>query len=331
MGLEDVVFPADRQLDLPLLERMMAGEIPGYQVEKRFSHKAGHQIWGLLNVALMRDADGQTLYFIAQIADISDRHKLDVIKDEFISVVSHELRTPLTVIRGSLGMLGADVLSDEPETARRMLQVALNNTNRLVHLVNDILDLERLESGEAPLVMEVCELSGLIEQAVESVQPIADQSKIKLEWRSLVGSVQAAPDAIVQALTNLLSNAIKFSPCGSTVWLKAELEENIPLQDEQSKNSQDGSSCLTPPCYILFSVTDQGRGIPPDRLQSIFGRFQQVDSSDSRQKGGTGLGLAICKSIVHKHRGEIWVESVIGQGSTFYFTLPATKANHEAG
>jgi PAS domain S-box-containing protein len=325
------------------------------------------------------------------VRDISDRHQLDRIKDEFISIVSHELRTPLTAIRGSLGILDAGVLSNEPETSRHMLRVALNNSERLVRLVNDILDLERLESGKVNLVMQSCEVNDLIQQAVESVQAIASGSLIRIVWAPVSAQVCAAPDAIVQTLTNLLGNAIKFSPEGSTIWVKAEREgeewdigngevkieeggkqateelalvishasvgHSLPIDPRyKSRNSKEGKqdahrrmlnsqatnhkprtnqltkdrehrSVANPnPSYILFSIKDQGRGIPAEKLEYIFDRFQQVDVSDSRQKGGTGLGLAICKSIVQQHGGQIWVESGPGQGSTFYFTLPLLYA-----
>ncbi|UIE36651.1 sensor histidine kinase [Leptodesmis sichuanensis] len=325
------------------------------------------------------------------VRDISDRHQLDRIKDEFISIVSHELRTPLTAIRGSLGILDAGVLSNEPETSRHMLRVALNNSERLVRLVNDILDLERLESGKVNLVMQSCEVNDLIQQAVESVQAIATGSFIRIAWAPVSAQVWAAPDAIVQTLTNLLGNAIKFSPEGSTIWLRAEREseawgnENGEVKIEadgkqaaeelalvishasvshaspiaprpEGRSLQEGKQdgphrMLNSPVpnpepqahqltkdrghrplanpkfsYILFSIKDQGRGIPAEKLEYIFDRFQQVDVFDSRQKGGTGLGLAICKSIVHQHGGQIWVESSPGQGSTFYFTLPLLHA-----
>ncbi|WP_088889607.1 PAS domain S-box protein [Leptolyngbya ohadii] len=223
LRLQDIVHPEDHKLGLAAMEQMMAGEIPGYQVEKRFLRREGHSVWGLLNLALMRDPDDRPLYLIAQIVDMSERHRLDVIKDEFISVVSHELRTPLTSIRGSLGLLNAGVLNDEPETAQQMLNLALRSTDRLVRLVNDILDLERLESGKAVLMKEVCCITDLMEQAIDAVQVLADQASVELQLDPLAAQIQAAPDAIVQTLTNLLSNAIKFSPAGGTVWLKAEL------------------------------------------------------------------------------------------------------------
>jgi signal transduction histidine kinase len=139
-----------------------------------------------------------------------------------------------------------------------------------------------------------------MQQAVESIQALAAQQQISLIVNPTDAEVWATGDAIVQTLTNLLSNAIKFSPAGSTIHLSAE-------------NQTD---------FVLFQVSDRGRGIPADKLELIFGRFQQVDASDSREKGGTGLGLAICRSIVEGHGGKIWAESILGEGSTFCFTLP---------
>jgi signal transduction histidine kinase len=138
-------------------------------------------------------------------------------------------------------------------------------------------------------------------QAMDGVEALALESGLHLHLCPLTATLWADPDAIVQTLVNLLSNAIKFSPAGSHIWLRAEQPT---------------------PTTVRFSVSDQGRGIPADQCEVIFDRFQQVDASDSRQRGGTGLGLAICKSIIDQHGGEIWVESVLGEGSTFYFTLP---------
>ncbi|WOD41631.1 ATP-binding protein [Nodosilinea sp. E11] len=248
------------------------------------------------------------------VRDISDRHKIDRMKDEFISIVSHELRTPLTAIRGGLGILASGVLHDRPEKARQMLQMALNNTERLIRLVNDILDLERLTSGRVDLVMEPCPIEDLIGQAVSSVEAIAEAAHVTIHATCAKATVMAAPDTIVQTLTNLLGNAIKFSEPGCQIWLMTEVIPEL--------QADTGSKVPPSQPLLRIAVKDQGRGIPPDRLELIFERFQQVDVSDSRQKGGTGLGLAICKRIVEQHGGKIWVESQVGLGSTFYFTLP---------
>ncbi len=244
--------------------------------------------------------DGAITGAVVTFRDVSDRRATERAKDEFTSVVSHELRTPLTSIRGSLGLLAGGVLGALPEQAQRMLDIAVSNTDRLVRLINDILDIERMESGKASLAREHCSAADLVAQAVEVVQSMADGAGVEIVTRPVDARLWADPDRIVQTLTNLLSNAVKFSPGGGTVSVV------VARQNED----------------VLFSVADQGRGIPADKLEAVFGRFQQVDASDSRDKGGTGLGLAISRSIVAQHGGRIWVDSVMGEGSTFSFTVP---------
>lgn len=245
------------------------------------------------------------------VRDISDRHQVDRLKDEFISIVSHELRTPLTAIRGGLGILTSGVLSDRPAKAQQMLHMALDNTERLIRLVNDILDLERLTTGRVDLVLEPWPIDRLFTLAVSGVEALALEADITIQVERVSATVLAAPDAIVQTLVNLLGNAIKFSDSGSKIWLAAAVDPDRPSKSHSPT-----------PLFLRVAVKDQGRGIPADRQELIFERFQQVDGSDSRQKGGTGLGLAICKRIVEQHGGTIWVESQLGQGSTFFFTLP---------
>lgn len=251
------------------------------------------------------------------IKDISQRREIERMKDEFISVVSHELRTPLTSISAALDLLAAGVLQNQPEEAQQMLKIAASNTDRLVRLINDILDIERIESGKTVMTKQVCNARELICQSVQAIQDVAEQAKITLSVEPRSIRLWADPDRIIQVLTNLLSNAVKFSPAGSTVGLSAEL-----ITHPDAITTGQNVAALSPVDLLLFKVSDQGRGIPPDKLESIFERFQQVDASDSRHKGGTGLGLAICRSIVQQHEGQIWAESILGTGSTFYFTLP---------
>ncbi|MEA5450559.1 ATP-binding protein [Leptolyngbya sp. CCNP1308] len=250
------------------------------------------------------------------VRDISDRYRIDRLKDEFISIISHELRTPLTAIRGALGILESGVLHNRPQKTQQMLGMALSNTERLIRLVNDILDLERLTSGRIELNLEPCRLDELMALAVNGVESIALEAKVTLQVAAPAATIRAAPDAVVQTLTNLLGNAIKFSEAGSKIWLAAELVSHPRTKADLS------APPVALPAWVQISVKDQGRGIPAERLEIIFERFQQVDVSDSRQRGGTGLGLAICKQIVEQHGGEIWVESQVGRGSTFFFTLP---------
>ncbi|MFW9258393.1 response regulator [Nostoc sp. CALU 546] len=240
------------------------------------------------------------IFYTVILRDITERKQIERMKDEFISVVSHELRTPLTSIHGSLGMLTSGLLPTDSEQGKRLLQIATDSTERLVRLINDILDIERIESGKTKMEPEICNIVDLIAQAVNVMQPLADKAGVKVSICPVSGQVLADCDRIVQTLTNLLSNAIKFSSAGSTVCLGAQQQGN----------------------EILLTVKDTGRGIPADKLESIFERFQQVDSSDSRNHDGTGLGLAICKSIMEQHGGRIWAESTLGEGSTFYVTLP---------
>lgn len=265
--------------------------------------KSGEERFIAWNNTLLRDTEGNIIGTTSIGEDITQRQTVERIKNEFISIVSHELRTPLTAIRGSLGLLATGIYDKKPEKAKRMVEIALTDSDRLVRLVNDILDLERLDSGKVTLVKEVCEATDLMQQAVDGVRLIADSAGITLCVAPVSTQVWVAPDTIIQTLTNLLSNAIKFSPSNTTITLTAQ-----PQSD-----------------HVLFQVKDQGRGIPVDKLEAIFGRFQQVDVSDSRSKGGTGLGLAICQSIVQQHGGHIWAESTLGEGSTFYFTLPVSQ------
>jgi PAS domain S-box-containing protein len=244
--------------------------------------------------------DGAPVGSVLSFRDISQRYALDQMKDEFISTVSHELRTPLTSIRGALGLLSSGLLGAVNEKASNLLRIALANSERLVRLINDILDLERMQSGRAPLVFRRIALDEVARLAIETMQPVADAGHIHLVADFEPVAIEADPDRLLQVITNLLSNAIKFSPPQSIVRVTIA--------------SLEGGA--------LLSVIDQGRGIPSDKLESIFDRFQQVDASDSRQKGGTGLGLAICRSIVQQHGGRIWAEQNGNRGAIFRLLLP---------
>lgn len=250
---------------------------------------------------LLRNPEGQPIGTISIGEDITERQRLEQMKAEFISIVSHELRTPLTSISGALELLSTGLIQPESERGQETLGIAATEADRLTRLVNDILDLERLESGKLRLERQPWDLAQLMTRAVDFMQLTANQTGITLLVEPLSFILDIDGDRILQVLTNLLSNAVKFSPSHSTVWLTAEIYREH---------------------YILITVRDQGRGIPANKLESIFERFQQVDASDSRKKGGTGLGLAICRNIVQQHGGAIWAESILEQESRFHFTLP---------
>jgi PAS domain S-box-containing protein len=347
---QEFTHPDDRATDLAGFTQMQRGEIQTLQMEKRFISKQGTIIPVFLNASFVRDTAGNPLYSVGHIQDIRDRLEVDRLKDEFVSIVSHELRTPLTAIAGSLMLLGAGVYDNRPAKARQMLDIAINNSHRLVRLVDDILSFERLESGKVQLTLEPCQVAELMQQAIDSVSTLAAESAITLRLTPIHATLQAAPDAIVQTLTNLLSNAIKFSYPRQTIWVTAQAwkgaagvpgsgaagepdSEIARWRDSEVETlsiSPTHQRPNAPTPSILFAVKDQGRGIPHEKLDKIFEQFQQVDVSDSRKKGGTGLGLAICKRIVQQHGGTIWVESELGQGSTFYFTIPVGEAERES-
>jgi signal transduction histidine kinase len=233
-------------------------------------------------------------------------------KDEFISTVSHELRTPLTSLRASLGLISSGSLDKRPEKQRQMIDIAVGNSDRLIRLVNDILDFDSVDRGRLPLHRQPIEAIDLLRRAADVAHGAAIQARIGFRIEAPLAPVFADEDRILQVLNELITNAIKFSSPETAVRLAAE---PAPMVDPASNPLGLGEVC--------FIVEDQGRGIPPEKLEHIFGRFQQGDSSDSRALGGTGLGLALCRSIVEQHGGRIWAESVVGQGSRFIFTLPA--------
>jgi PAS domain S-box-containing protein len=243
--------------------------------------------------------------------DITERKRLE---NEFISLVSHELRTPLTSIMGAMDLLETQQLGTLTEQGKKVMKIASSNTERLIRLVNDILDLERMKAGKIVMRKVKYNAADLMINAIDAMQAMADQLQIKLVFHPLHVTLWCDPDRLLQTLINLLNNAIKFSQPGDQICLSATLTAQ---KDETLSHAYSPS--------LLLTIQDQGRGIPEDKLQTIFEPFQQVDASDSRQKGGTGLGLAICRNIVQQHQGKIWVQSKLGEGSIFYVLLPLIK------
>jgi PAS domain S-box-containing protein len=240
-------------------------------------------------------------WFGGSIRDLSGSREVERLKREIVSTVSHELRTPLASIRGSLGLLAGGVLGQLPPEAADVVAVAERNVLRLVKLTNDILDLEKLDTGRIGLRLEEVSLSSIFDRSVEAVHSFADQEAVAIEVESTGAKVLADGDRLVQVIVNFLSNAVKFSPRHSAVRL----------------------SCVEEEGSVEVRVSDQGRGIPDALREAVFERFRQVEASDARQKGGSGLGLAICKAIIEQHGGSVGVESEEGRGSVFWFRLPA--------
>lgn len=236
------------------------------------------------------------------VRDITERKQIERMKNEFISTVSHELRTPLTSIRGSLGLVANGVAGELPPMARTMIDIASKNSERLIRLINDILDIEKIESGKLVFNLQSLELLPLIEQTLEANLAYAEQFNVKFQLLEGLNRVKINGDSdrLMQVMTNLLSNAVKFSPSQEVV--------------DISMTRHNG--------MIRIAIADHGPGIPEEFRKRIFQKFAQADSSDTRQKGGTGLGLSISKAIVEKHGGQIGFESNLNSGTIFYFDLP---------
>ncbi len=240
--------------------------------------------------------------FAGVIRDISERKAVDRMKNEFISTISHELRTPLTSIRGSLGLIVGGAAGEIPEKIRSLLEIASKNCERLVRLINDILDIEKIEAGKMSFEMKPLELNALVRQAIAANEGLGKPLGVRFEFREMPTEIMVTGDTdrLTQVMTNLLSNAVKFSP------EKASVEVAVAMKDGR----------------VQVSVSDHGSGIPEEFRDRIFQKFAQADSSDTRRKGGTGLGLNICKAIVEKHGGQIDFVSSPGAGTTFHFDLP---------
>ena len=234
------------------------------------------------------------------IRDITEAITLLEMKSRFVSIVSHEIRTPLTSLAGSLDLLDTGVLGSLPPRATDLISVARISTDRLVRLVNDVLDLDRLESQRVTLSPRWQTTDELLVETLRTMQPLAAKHQVTLIAESDDEAVYADHDRIVQVLLNLVQNAIKFSPTGSSIVISTRRRAN----------------------EIVFAVEDQGRGIPPCDLEKIFEPFTQVDTADDRRDSGTGLGLTISRGIVQRHGGRIWAENRNPAGTRFVFALP---------
>ncbi|WP_106640040.1 CHASE3 domain-containing protein [Allosphingosinicella vermicomposti] len=253
-----------------------------------------------VSISPMKLADGT--HFVAIVRDITERRQVEQMKSEFVSTVSHELRTPLTSIAGSLGLLSGGAAGALPDKAARLIEIAHSNSERLVRLINDILDIEKIESGKMEFDVRPILLQPLLRQAVQANQGYADSFGVQLalEPGDEGAKVLADPDRLMQVVTNLVSNAIKFSPKGEVVRLST-----APLDRR-----------------YRVTVEDRGDGIPEAFRARIFSKFAQADSSDARQKGGTGLGLSIVREIVSRLRGSVSFDTVEGEGTVFHVDLP---------
>jgi len=252
--------------------------------------------------APMRDLLGAVVGVTITFNDVTRQREIDRMKTEFVSTVSHELRTPLTSIKGSLHLLLSDPSLRLDATQRQLVDISVKNTDRLIRLITNILDISKIEAGHIQLELGMHNVSEFVWAAVDGIAAFAESRGIVIEAQveSALPPVRVDVDRMVQVVTNLLSNAIKFSPPGSRVTVSA----------------RRGSG------EVELRVSDQGRGIAPEDMSKLFKKFQQLDGSNVRSVGGTGLGLAICRGIVEEHGGSIGVDSELGRGATFIVALP---------
>lgn len=293
-SLRDIVHADDRGAE--------GGSVSEVPAEKRLVRKDGSIAWTNIATTPVLDDAGGSDCLVTVVQDITEFKRIDRMKSEFVSIVSHELRTPLTSIRGSLGLVAGGVAGVLPDAAKNLVAIAKNNCERLIRLINDILDTEKIESGKMTLDMRELDLGALVAAAIESNEGFAAQHRVTLRLVAPQESlrVRADADRLTQVLTNLISNAVKFSPA------EGQVEIEVARRGER----------------LRVEVRDHGQGIPAEFHDRIFQKFSQADSSDTRQKGGTGLGLNISKAIVERLGGEIGFESAAGAGTTFHFELP---------
>ncbi len=241
-------------------------------------------------------------FFTGIVRDISDRKRVERMQSEFVSTVSHELRTPLTSIRGSLGLVSAGVTGELPAEAKEYVDIALSNSDRLVRLINDILDIEKMQSGSMEFRLRATDLGAAVRGAISANQAFASSHGVRLLLASEIplGEVFVDTDRLAQVLANLISNAAKFSPRDGVVELAVERSEDL----------------------FRVTIRDHGPGIPEEFRGRIFQRFAQADASNTRRRGGTGLGLSISKAIVEQMRGRIGFKPAEGGGTVFFFELP---------
>ncbi len=299
---EQVLVAEDLPRIRAQLAQTMLSRLDQFTSELRFRHKDGRTVPVLVRGYIQRDAQGQPLRISGTSMDLTEHKRIEQMKNEFVSTVSHELRTPLTSISGALGLINGGALGEVPPAMQQMLEIAYRNSQRLGHLINDLLDMEKIAAGKMSFDMHEHSLRQLLEEALASNQAFAAQLGVNCVLREAV-DVQVWVDAsrLQQVLGNFLSNAIKYTPEGGEVSLHCSVPDAT---------------------HVRISVTDQGPGIAAEFRARVFEKFAQADASDSRQKGGTGLGLAITKEFIERMGGKVGFDTAEGQGTTFWCELP---------
>ena len=248
--------------------------------------------------------DGEEKFFVS-VLDITERHRLEQLRQDLIAMVSHDLRAPLTAIRVVLDMVGQGIYGELKGRGKFQIENAQQSTEYLISLIRDLLDSHKMESGTIEIDPTDTSVGKIMKKTLTTIEGSKGNASVKIETDYTNDSLKADEDRVVQVLINLISNAIKYSPDNSVVTVKAGMEG----------------------LETKFQVIDQGPGIPKEMLNAVFERYRQLDQSKDTKRKGFGLGLAICKALVEKHGGKIWVESELGKGSNFCFTIPLDQNN----
>lgn len=303
-----VIAPSSRHLLLKQLQDAVNSDAMSFSCETRFTHKDGTEVPLLIRGAFQRDGEGIAIRASGTMLDLTEQKRVEAMKSKFVSTVSHELRTPLTSISGALGIVNSGTLGAVPEKIQKMLEIAHANSLRLNHLINDLLDMEKLAAGKMSFEMRVQRIDTLVDDAIAANKAYADKHQVQL-YREPCAEYWAEIDGIRlhQVMSNFLSNAIKFSPESGKVKILLQRKSGV----------------------LRISVSDQGAGIPEAFQAMIFDKFAQADSADNRQKPGTGLGLAISRDLIEQMAGEVGFHSIPGQGATFWLELPLAETESE--
>ncbi len=299
------LFPRAASSGMEDLLQMLLTKGKGHILELEAAKADGETFPVELSVNEFEALEGERYMLV--ILDITERREVERIKQEFVSMVSHELRSPLTSVQGFLSLLSEEIYGSLNEHGKKNVSLAERNVTRLIKLINDLLDIDKLEAGRLRMNFKHSSMDQVVERAFDAVHNLAKIEKITLEKRGVSAQLIADPDRLVQVLVNLLSNAIKYSPPKSEITVETTVTTT----------------------FTEVKVIDRGAGIPAKYHQSIFERFEQVNTPERAHKGGSGLGLAICKAIVEQHGGQMGLESEEGKGSTFWFKLPESPPGYD--
>lgn len=300
--VQSVTHPEDLEAALALIHDALAGERGTYQIEQRLHHFSGRVIWCLMSMSLVTRPDGSPNYFVAHVQDITARREVERMKSEFIAIVSHELRAPLTSIRGTLDMIATSLHGELLQKVGGMIQIAHNHCERLVAMINDVLDIDKINTGQMRFDCKDENLAVVIRQAEDANSAFALKFGSTIHCGPMDKVVQCHVDAkrLAQVLGNFISNAAKFSPKGSQI--------DITLSTLEG--------------YARISVADRGMGIPAEFRNRVFGKFSQLDATAANPRSGSGLGLHVSKQIVEHMRGRIGFNTEVGRGSVFWVEFP---------